>query len=265
MRGTNEIPDRFDYVARVLAARLSKVIANRWGDALGMYCVAEYPKSGGTWVAGLLADCLSVPLIQQTRLPIAMPSIIHGHWSPARRAPHTLYVYRDGRDVMVSYYFHVMRSTPRGLNARPAYLTGDARTDLPRFMQDEFRRPRSSRLNWADHVGQWLADAEQPKVTYEALLKDGKGELVRILRDLGADVDPERAREAIDRHAFSRLTQREPGQADPSSFLRKGVSGDWRNYFTRTAGEVFHALAGDALTLVGYEDDASWIDALPDD
>jgi hypothetical protein len=67
---------------------------------------------------------------------------------------------------------------------------------------------------------------------------------------------------AVRRHDFSRSAGRQAGQEDRGSFRRKGASGDWRNHFTREAGEVFDSYAGDALIDFGYETDRSWVAGL---
>lgn len=264
MDKAHEIPSGIDYVARAGAARATHLIARRWGVALGMYCVAEYPKSGGTWLARLLSDCLTLPIIQRTRLPIAMPSIMHGHWSSHQKAPNTVYVYRDGRDVMVSYYFHVLRGPTSGPNKRPAFLTGDSRVDLPRFIETEFAHPRSSRLAWSEHVSQWLAQPDVPRVSYENLVTDGHRALASVLAGLGRDdIDASTVDEALHRQSFQRLAKRSAGEEDESSFLRKGIVGDWRNHFTRASGQVFAERAGGTLRELGYEQDERWFLDLP--
>lgn len=45
---------------------------------------------------------------------------------------------------------------------------------------------------------------------------------------------------------------------------RRGISGDWKNYFTKRDGELFLDKTGDMLVQMGYEKDASRVDALPE-
>ena len=51
---------------------------------------------------------------------------------------------------------------------------------------------------------------------------------------------------------------RKAGDEDRSSFIRKGVAGDWVNHFTKDTSKLFQELAGDALLALGYEKDPEW-------
>ena len=57
---------------------------------------------------------------------------------------------------------------------------------------------------------------------------------------------------------------RQKGEAEPTAHVRKGIVGDWRNYFTKRDGELFHEIAGKTLIEMGYEQDSTWIDSLPE-
>ena len=46
---------------------------------------------------------------------------------------------------------------------------------------------------------------------------------------------------------------RSRGEEDPTSFFRKGVSGDWRSAFTERDEKTFEQEAGDLLVKLGYE------------
>ena len=41
--------------------------------------------------------------------------------------------------------------------------------------------------------------------------------------------------------------------------MRKGIVGDWKNYFNKEAREIFNHYAGDQLIKLGYEKDRSWV------
>ena len=85
-------------------------------------------------------------------------------------------------------------------------------------------------------------------------------ELQRLVRELvGLDLDKERAEEIVNRFSFRNQSGRKPGQENIRSFLRKGIVGDWKNHFTSEARQVFNQHAGDALKMLGYESDDSWV------
>ena len=55
------------------------------------------------------------------------------------------------------------------------------------------------------------------------------------------------------------MTKRESGVENRSSHLRKGVAGDWQNYFNAESREIFDYYAGHHLIRLGYEEDRSWV------
>ena len=78
----------------------------------------------------------------------------------------------------------------------------------------------------------------------------------------GAEPDHHAVSAAVQRYEFTRVG-REAGTEDRTKFRRKGIAGDWANHFTREAGEIFDAIAGDALVDLGYAADRRWYDDLP--
>jgi len=59
------------------------------------------------------------------------------------------------------------------------------------------------------------------------------------------------------------MTGRPPGDEDPTAKARKGIVGDWKNYFTLADGELFDALAGEQMKVTGYEENDEWVKHLP--
>ncbi|MDI1463245.1 sulfotransferase domain-containing protein [Catellatospora sp. KI3] len=59
---------------------------------------------------------------------------------------------------------------------------------------------------------------------------------------------------ATDYHTFTRLSysDRRPGEVDEMNHYRKGVPGDWRNYFTERHRAAFRARYGDLAERLGY-------------
>lgn len=265
-------------VAEKLAARTTRWIGTRWGDAFPFYWVAEFPKSGGTWLARMLGDYLQIPFPQFSLLPLATSCVVQEFGPYDRRLRRVVHVCRDGRDVLTSLYFdrlRIARHTRRPGRRRVArtyerllgegYDPNDVLRHLPRFIEFEFANPgRGAPLNWRDHIRSWAAGRESGHVaylSYEELLEDCAATLGRALRQLtGEAVDDWRLGITVEKMSMRRQTGREPGQADPSAHIRKGVSGDWRNHFSREAAELFDDLAGDMLVRLGYEPDRGWVD-----
>jgi lipopolysaccharide transport system ATP-binding protein len=105
----------------------------------------------------------------------------------------------------------------------------------------------------------WAAGPE-PIVKYEDLLEDDFGELKRLFIDrFSLPVSVEALKRAVESCRFEHLSGgRRAGEADFTSHYRKGVAGDWRNYFTPRVTEAFKARFGDVLVATGYEDNLRW-------
>ena len=260
---------------RRVAALSTRFIARRWGESFPFYYIIEYPKSGGTWLSNMVADYLQLPRPRHYLAPLAFSCVVQWH---CRYSPHyrrVWFMYRDGRDVAVSHYFHRMREmvhnphSADGVYARRVYpqLFGagfnheDIRVNLPRFIEHEARNPRSAPLNWSAFMEEWHGRASNVvPVSYEELLADTAGTLARIIpQHTGQPVDMQRLETTVRRFSFESQTGRKPGQEDQKSFLRKGIAGDWKNHFTRESAEVFDRFHGPTLVKLGYEPDNSWV------
>jgi hypothetical protein len=65
----------------------------------------------------------------------------------------------------------------------------------------------------------------------------------------------------IEAGSFKKMSDgRVQGDAVQGAHVRKGVSGDWKNYFTYKDALLFDEIAGDALLEFGYETNKSWIE-----
>ena len=58
---------------------------------------------------------------------------------------------------------------------------------------------------------------------------------------------------AVENFEFSKLAQRKQGVEDNRSFYRKGISGDWTNYFSEADLSYFYQTAGGVLDWLGYK------------
>ncbi len=240
-----------------------------------MYPVIEYPKSGGTWLCRMLALSLRLPFAQYARLPVAMPCVVHGHWRHHRRLQNITYLTRDGRDVIVSFYFHFNRPTDSpNYSDKDVYMRkmrtilgpgadpNDVHANLPRFIEYIFENPIACKQNWRDHNRSWLRQDGVCPVKYEDLRENCESTLAGLIECLGRPVDSQRVRDAVEHFSMQRMTGRAPGEEDKESFIRKGIVGDWKNYFTQESARLFNELAGDMLIELGYESDHAWVSQL---
>ena len=186
-----------------------------------------------------------------------------------------IHIIRDGRDQAVSMLHHVWnRSTDQGgvqtlkpgeFERREAY-----RKDPKKLLQAgegvfTEERLRGAARSWNARVGKTAEDGpallgpNYTEVRYEDLLERPDEEVRRLARFLGADTSEKAVQQAIDSASFERLSKgRERGQEDTSSFYRKGVAGDWTNYFTERDKEIYKEEAGKLLIRLGYERDLDW-------
>lgn len=244
--------------------------------AFPLVFVTGFPKSGTVWVTRMIADYLQLPYPHYSVFPIGCHAVVHGH----QRVPGThlrgAYVMRDGRDAMVSLYFHMARSLPEGDNPRmsrkqkqlfPGLVNKrNVRENLPQFLERQLARPFASQgMHWGQHVKTYLSGnfSKFASVKYEDLLADPHQHLAATVEKIcGEDADPQQVRATVWKYSFEQQAGRKRGREDRSGFLRKGTSGDWRHHFSRAAGDVFDHYCGDALIAAGYETDRSWLDQL---
>lgn len=235
--------------------------------AMLYFIVNEYPKSGGSWLAQMLADLLQIPF-PRNRLPVLRPSIMHGHFFKKRTMKNIVLLWRDGRDVIVSWYFHCMMVNELGNKALVEEVRKDiqfedvaaVRENLPKFIEYSFTRQRHPSFTWSEFVRAWAGRENVLHVRYEDLRSDPQPELARLVKGLvGKMIPSEVLDEVVYEYSFEELAKRKAGEEKRNSFLRKGIVGDWRNVFTGEAREIFAYYAGEELIQLGYERNSKWV------
>jgi len=183
--------------------------------------VIGFPKSGNTWLARLLAE------VTQSKIEATNPVdgadnsperngcyVIHKEHivkdADAALQSKVVYIVRDVRDVLVSWFFHCNRWV------RPERITENAL--YKRYLNHEVKKSinllrssikaefiaemlyhlrlllcgKSDRMivgGWSEHVLFWTCKPSVVVVKYEDLLKDTEGELRRIVISLGLAID----------------------------------------------------------------------------
>ena len=230
--------------------------------------VAEYPKSGGTWLVSLMGSALSFPKrdiyhddnnIQYdlsnhfwyrgaASYGLTSQCVIKSHELP-NSVLHDfvadyIHLYRDGRDVVVSKYFYEKDfSVKNG-------LLGEFNVPFDIFLE-------KTAIEWSRFVLEWI-ETNAMQISYEALLKNTHKELVSIFKYLEANDKHLDIAEAITSNSKLNMRKELSSMFSYNTFVRKGVSGDWKNYFNHKHKELFKEIAGDSLIKLNYEGSNDW-------
>ncbi|XP_043942105.1 sulfotransferase 2B1-like [Protopterus annectens] len=152
-----------------------------------------------------------------------------------------VYTARNPRDVVVS--LHYMCKTAQFLEP-PENFT----ETLDLFLKGEVIYG-----NWFDHITGWLGMKDKLNIlyiTYEELKKDLRGSVVKLCNFLGKELDDAAIDSVVENASFkvmknnnmSNFSQSDQINANISPFMRKGVTGDWKNHFTVAQSEHFDAV-----------------------
>ncbi|RXN00806.1 Sulfotransferase family cytosolic 2B member 1 [Acipenser ruthenus] len=165
-----------------------------------------------------------------------------------------VYVMRNPKDVFTSYY-HYCRMA--------AYLVDPGTCDelLMKFLNGKVLFG-----SWFDHVKGWLNAKEKDRIlylTYEEMIMDLKGSISKICSFLGKSLSEEVMERIADHCTFKNMKQNKmsnyslvPKQfmdTSKSEFLRKGISGDWKNLFTVAQAEFFDSVYKEKLKDVDFK------------
>ncbi|MBC8201636.1 MAG: sulfotransferase domain-containing protein [Planctomycetes bacterium] len=257
---------------RGLAHKGTMFLGARYPETFPMVYVLGFPKSGTTWVCQLVADSLKLPFPQFALLPHTFSTIVHGHDLPKHAYTPLVYVARDGRDVAVSmFHFELRKLLPNS----PKKLRKSLRNIFPKempspeekmkyfqpFLELYLDSPPASPVSWSKHIHSFL-EQKSPKqslVLYEKLLSSGVEELSQCIETIsGEEADSTSIQATLEKFSFNRMHSK----SELGAPLRKGISGDWKEHFTKENAQLFQDVAGDMLIALGYEENASWTDSV---
>jgi sulfotransferase family protein len=165
-------------------------------------------------------------------------------------------IIRDLRDTLISAYFSLKVSHNPITQQMSSY-----RAMLGSMRQEDglIRMIRQILKPIAAIQRSWLGGADEV-LKYEDLLVRDEEILSRVLLDqCQLPSSRVRFRQVVASNRFEALTGgRKPGAEDLASHERKGVAGDWRNYFTDRVARTFKDYYGALLIETGYEHDDRW-------
>lgn len=248
------------------------VMINSLASVLPLYIVTEFPKSGGSWIAQMLAEGLDIPF-PRNQAPKLESCVMHGHnlYSPFMK--NVVCVHRDGRDIVTSAYFHMLfendKNSPLLVKTTRVGVDFDdydnVQENLPAFIhylvKSREKAKSPGKFTWGQFVESWRSK-NAIFVRYEDMIDDCVGELDRIFKALGKTIQAQELDSIASKYSFKNQTNRQAGEENTRSFLRKGQPGDWKEKFTPESARVFDSYFGKHLIELGYEKDRSWVNNL---
>jgi len=210
------------------------------------YLLANILRPNCSWHINNLNDV--VPDIYQVSIENCTGSgVIKSHEPYTRNYNKVIYMYRDGRDVAVSYY---------NLSKTAFGFTGSF---------DDFLLAMLTGGNvvgfgsWQEHVTGWLDAANTCYifyVKYEDLCDNTVEIMEKLGRFMGKQIDKELILSAIEKSTFNLQKEHvKQYSAYYNNGFRGGVKGGpgkWREVFSEDMNDFFWSYAGSIMTKLGY-------------
>lgn len=214
--------------------------------------ITGYPRSGNMWLGRLLADVLGCEYNSADGEAGDWPGdrtdapyiVRKGHVLDTPDLAHTVFIYRDPRDVATSIYHYLalanIRSAINAMNTR-----------IEKFSVGAYQ---SFVETW------WNTDKAVVQIEYGELHAAPLLTLRRIVeRVTDLKLSDAVYQTAIKRQAIAEVQKKYRDW----HHMRKGVMGDWVNYFTRGDGQLMQDHFGDLMLKQQYISDSDWWKALP--
>lgn len=211
------------------------------GRFLPIYHVVEYPKCGGTWMMRLLRSCFDEQTNgAQERLFLGGVRIYKRHTLYNSNIRRPLIMVRDPRDVWVSYYFHrIYHNQNASLRQAIEYHEkGCEKEQLTKFVKLHLNSPDKFHpyFSYEKFVLSWKEQVEKKEqlwIRYEDLHSNTLDILRQVVQHFSFRLEDKKLVNAISENTFEKASGgRKQGDGDPTSHKRKGIVGDWKNYFT---------------------------------
>ncbi|XP_029963021.1 amine sulfotransferase-like isoform X1 [Salarias fasciatus] len=234
--------------------------------------IITYPKSGTAWMQQILVGIMDaahperaedadnrarVPFIEERAKDDPCrerpdPRFFGTHLPPdmlplgvREKQVKIVYVWRNPKDVLVSLY-HFAQSW--------VFL------ETPRSFEDFFQQFLDGDVymgSWFDHLREYISARDQLNihfVNYESMLKDLKGEVLKICAFLGRDLTDEAIDHIVEKSTFTNMKRNPKANYKDhdvdykQTTMRKGTAGEWKNFFTVAQNEQFDRLFQEKMT-----------------
>ena len=236
------------------------------------FYIISYPRSGNTWLVNSLKDYLGAQraevgesvyagdrlrVNQSMYLSMAreyrpdLPIGIKTHMVPSEFLDagcipsKIIYLLRDPRDVMISYYFY-----------QKGFIEGNEKK-ARNFDQEDFSVfLRDNLADYKAHLEDWrnsgheirVVRYEEMKNAYEAVLESIRSYLQLPVRMPTYEVKAKYVDNFKSVDGFMDVLK-----GNNMDFYRKGIIGDWKNYFDKNHVSIVKGVVGDLMSKLEYE------------
>ncbi len=164
-------------------------------------------------------------------------------------------VIRDLRDTLISFYFSTKKSHE---------IVVDRLAQIRRTLDSSIEEdgiiyligqvlPASARIQ-----DSWIGAPAALLLRYEDILGNEYAFFEQLVDYCQINISREHLQDIIRYNTFEVATGRKRGEQDVNAHLRKGIVGDWRNYFSERVKAEFKKQYGKLLIDTGYEKDLDW-------
>lgn len=247
--------------------------------------VVSYPRSGNTWTRFLIANLVfpseSVTFRNIERLipdsashsnrvlkRTPRPRIIKSHQYFDPRYRRVLYIVRDPRDLVLSYYNFQRKYRQIADDYPLADYVGDFAGG--RLISADWG-------TWGENVASWIYTRQNQSgfllLRYEDMKSDTEQQLRRIAAFLGLEPTPERLKQAIEASSPERMRELERTQSDQwvatkkhrkdIPFVGAATSGRWQSDLPAALVAKIESTWGDLMLTLGYSPMASEFSQTP--
>ncbi|WP_150107048.1 sulfotransferase domain-containing protein [Halothece sp. PCC 7418] len=166
----------------------------------------------------------------------------------------TFFILRDPRDIIVSWYFSAKYSHGK---FKPVMKMRHDLENLDFTEGLKYIIDRLEEFGSFEAQKSWVQGSlEQDNVKifrYEDLAEDNSSFLQQLFNYLEIQMPAEEFTDLCQRHQFESKTEgRNQGKENVQSHYRKGIAGDWKNYFDYATTSYFKAVTKDLLEQLGY-------------
>lgn len=227
--------------------------------------LVSFPKSGNTWVRSLFGCLITKRDLSLSEMEDIIPDIYKKKliWlnseSPRYFKSHeiynpnynkVIYIVRDPRDVLVSYYYY-----------QKAIGQLDDTITINEYLELFLTGKQCSFGSWANHVGSWfpsVTDNNFMLVRYEDLKANPIEVVLKLCDFAGISVNEQDVAEAVNNNTLSKMKSKSDGwkegfkSGNSSGFFRSGEKNNYLNELNEVQIDRIESKFGFLMKKMGY-------------